>query len=59
MTMKEAVSLLDDAGYDDGFSAVTLRAPLGPKATAPLYIFSVGNDFVGVNTKTRKVKQLS
>jgi hypothetical protein len=59
MTLKRAVSLLDHAGYRDGFSAVTLRAPLGPKTTPPLYIFTVGHDFVGVNTKTGKVKPLS
>jgi hypothetical protein len=59
MTLKRAVSLLDHAGYRDGFSAVTLRAPLGPKKTAPLYIFTVGGSFVGVNTKTGKVKPLS
>jgi hypothetical protein len=59
MTLKEAVALLEDAGYEDGFSNVTLRRPLGPKAIPPLYIFGVAEGgFVGVNTKTEKVKPL-
>jgi hypothetical protein len=59
MTLKTAVSRLEKAGYDDGFSNVTLRAPLGPKAIPPLYIFAVDNGFVGVNTKNGKVKPLT
>jgi hypothetical protein len=59
MTLKRAVALLERAGYGDGFANVTLRAPLGPKAVPPLYIFSIGDEFVAVNTKNGKVKPLS
>jgi hypothetical protein len=60
MTLKRAVSLLDKAGFRDGFENVALRDPLGPDSTAPLYIFGLAdNSFVGVNTKTGKVKPLS
>jgi hypothetical protein len=57
MTLKSAVSLLEHAGYRDGFANVTLRSPLGPKAP-PLYIFDTADGFVGVNTKNGKVKVL-
>ncbi len=58
MTLKDAVSLLTRAGYRDGFDNVTLRSPLGPKSVPPLYIFDTADGFVGVNTKTGKVKVL-
>jgi hypothetical protein len=60
MTLRRAVSLLEDAGFKDGFVNVTLRDPLGPKQTPPLYIFGLAdNNFVGVNTKTGRVAPLS
>lgn len=60
MTLKDAVSLLEDAGYRDGFFNVTLRNPLGPDSSSPLYIFEVaGHSFVSVNTKTEAVAGLS
>jgi hypothetical protein len=60
MTLKRAVSLLEGAGFNDGFFNVTLRDPLGPQQTPPLYIFGLaGNDFVGVNTQTGRVAPLS
>jgi hypothetical protein len=59
MTLKKAVSLLEDAGYRDGFANVTLRRPLGPKVTPPLYIFGVADGgFVAVDTKSGKVDPL-
>ena len=48
-----------DAAYGNAYPRAHARAPLGPKKTAPLYIFSVGNGYVGVNTKTGKVKPLT
>ena len=56
MTLKRAVSLLERAGYRQGFFNVTLRNPLGPHRTAPFYIFGLANPFVGVNTKTGEVR---
>lgn len=58
MTLAEAVARLNRAGYDEGFSSVTLRSPLGPKATPPLYIFTLPVGYVAVNTKNGKVKTL-
>src|SRR3954452_14255228 len=42
MTLKKAIKLLDQAGTDE-FENVTLRRPLGPQRTPPLYIFGVDN----------------
>jgi hypothetical protein len=54
------VKLLREAGFRRAFFGVTLRSPLGPKTTPPLYIFTLGNDrFVAVNTKNGKVAELS
>jgi len=59
MTLFQAVALLNKAGYRRGFFNVTLRNPLGPKRSNPLYIFAtVQGRFVGVDTGTRKVKSL-
>jgi hypothetical protein len=58
MTLAEAVARLDRAGYDEGFSSVTLRSPLGPKAVPPLYIFTFPVGYVAVNTKNGKVRTL-
>jgi hypothetical protein len=47
------------AGYRKGFSGVTLRHPLGPKRSHPLYIFTLALKFVAVDTVTGKVSVLS
>jgi hypothetical protein len=59
MTLTGAVELLRRAGYRDGFAAVTLRSPLGPKTVPPLYIFAMQNGYVAVNTKNGKVKPIT
>jgi hypothetical protein len=59
MTLAQAVTRLRAAGYRQGFNAVTLRNPLGPKRSNPLYIFTVSTKFVAVNTVTGKVSVLS
>jgi hypothetical protein len=55
LTFPAAVSLLQDSGYRGGFFNVTLRSPIGPQKVAPLYIFSTGDGYISVNTKTRRV----
>ena len=59
LTLREAVSLLEDAGYDRGFYDVVLRNPLGPTRGQPLYIFTLKRKHVAVNTKTREVAPIS
>lgn len=60
MTLGEAIALMRRAGYRQPFADVTLRNPLGPTRSDPLYIFgSANNTFVGVDTRTRKVARLS
>jgi hypothetical protein len=59
MKLREAVALMREAGIDDAFFGVTLRRPLGPDSTPPLYIFTLGNgEYVSVNTRTGEVQQL-
>ena len=59
MSVNDAVELLEKAGYRDGFFNVTLRRPLGPERTPPLYIFEVDQgSFVAVNTKTGDVEPI-
>jgi len=58
MTLSQAVVRLRRAGYRRGFSGVTLRNPLGPKQSNPLYIFTVAPKFIAVNTVTGKVSVL-
>jgi hypothetical protein len=58
MTLAQALARVRKAGYRRGFSAVTLRNPLGPTKSNPLYIFTVGSKYVAVNTVTRKVSVL-
>lgn len=56
MTLSRAVTLLRRAGHSTPFFNVTLRNPLGPKASKPLYIFGFAHgEFVAVNTVTNKV----
>ena len=60
MTLSQAVARLRQAGYRKPFFNVTLRNPLGPKASNPLYIFGFANgEFVAVNTVTKKVARIS
>jgi hypothetical protein len=59
MTLAQAVVRLRKAGYRQGFSGVTLRNPLGPTRSNPLYIFGVSSKFVAVDTVTGKVTVLS
>jgi hypothetical protein len=60
MTLDDAVARLRDAGFEDPFSTVTLRFPVGPSFSEPLYIFGFGDgSFVGVGTKTGAVAPLS
>jgi hypothetical protein len=60
MALDDAVARLRDAGFADPFSTVTLRFPLGPSFSEPLYIFEFdGGSFVGVGTKTGTVAPLS
>ena len=60
MTLTQAVALMRRAGIRDGFFNVTLRNPLGPRATNPQYIFGVGTrGFVSVNTVTKKVVRIA
>jgi hypothetical protein len=39
MTLRSAVSLMRQASYRRGVVDVTLRNPLGPRRSNPLYIF--------------------
>ena len=55
MTLAEAVALLRGAGYRTRFFNVTLRDPLGPNPTGPLYIFGFSHRYVDVNIRTKKV----
>ena len=63
MTLEAAIVRLRGAGYQQPFSSVTLRFPLGPSFSEPLYIFGFdtggGAPFVGVGTNTGDVAPLS
>jgi hypothetical protein len=58
MTVAQALVRVRRAGYKQGFSGVTLRDPLGPKRSNPLYIFSISPKFIAVDTITGKVSVL-
>jgi hypothetical protein len=58
MTPAQALTRVRKAGYHRGFSAVTLRNPLGPKRSNPLYVFALGSKYVAVDTVTGKVSVL-
>ena len=58
MTLARALTRVRGAGYRQGFSGVTLRNPLGPKKSNPLYIFTFSPKFVAVDTVTGKVSVL-
>ncbi len=55
MTLTRAVTVLRRAGFRKPFYNVTLRNPLGPKKSNPLYIFGFANGFVDVDTVTGRV----
>ena len=57
MTLRRAIELLGDAGTHE-FRNVTLRRPLGPERTPPLYIFGTDDGFIAVNTKTGDVEPI-
>ncbi len=60
MKLRRAIVLLRRAGHTEGFRTVTLRHPLGPNTTAPLYIFALpSGDYIAVNTRTDKVSKIS
>lgn len=57
LTLTQAVALLRRAGHRDPFFNVTLRNPLGPRKSNPLYIFGfAGNEYIAVNTVTKQVR---
>ena len=58
MTVAQALARVRKAGYRKGFSGVTLRNPLGPKQSNPLYIFTIAPKFIAVDTVTGKVSVL-
>jgi hypothetical protein len=59
MTLEDAVARLRDAGFQSPFSAVTLRFPLGPSSSEPLFIFGFADgSSIGVGTKTGTVAPL-
>ena len=55
MTLTRAVTLLRRAGFRTPFYNVTLRNPLGPRKSNPLYIFGFANSYVDVDTVTGRV----
>lgn len=59
VSLASAVILLQRAGYRGGFSSVTLRNPLGPKATDANYFFGTSSGDVTVDVVTGKVARAS
>jgi hypothetical protein len=56
LTLTQAIRLLRGAGHRDAFFNVTLRNPLGPRKSNPLYIFGfAGHEYFAVNTVTKRV----
>jgi hypothetical protein len=59
MSLPKAIRILRGAGYTAPFENVTLRYPLGPGFTEPLYIFgfdpSIVEPFVGVGVRTGSI----
>jgi hypothetical protein len=57
MSLQKAIRILRDAGYTEPFQNVTLRYPLGPGFTEPLYIFGFSpvGPFVGVGTRSGSI----
>jgi hypothetical protein len=55
VSLASAVILLQRAGYRGGFSSVTMRNPLGPKATDAYYFFGTRHGYVTVDVVTGKV----
>jgi hypothetical protein len=57
MRLPKAIRILRGAGYTAPFENVTLRYPLGPGFTEPLYIFGFdpSDPFVGVGVRTGSI----
>lgn len=57
MDLPKANQLKQDAGYNQPYTTVTLRNPLGPKKTNPFFIFGTGHlqPFVFVDVVTGEV----
>jgi len=56
MMLVNAIARLREAGFQSPFSSVTLRFPLAPSSSEPLYIFGFADgSFIGVGTKTGTV----
>jgi hypothetical protein len=58
MTLAQAVARLRRAGYRQPFFDVTLRNPLGPRVSHPLYIFGLARRFIAVDTVSGRVTLL-
>jgi hypothetical protein len=59
LTLGQAVARLRQAGHRKPFFNVTLRNPLGPKRSNPLYIFGFGSGrFIAVDTVTKRVRPI-
>jgi len=60
MTLGQAITLLRRAGHRGELFNVTLRNPLGPRKSNPLYIFGfAGNNYFAVDTVTKRVRPFS
>jgi hypothetical protein len=60
LSLAQAVARLDATKHTGAFDAVTLRNPLGPKATDPYYIFSfVAGPPIAVDVDTGQVLNFS
>ncbi|KAF9775823.1 hypothetical protein IL306_006050 [Fusarium sp. DS 682] len=55
LDIHDAFTILRKAGYKGGVYAVTLRQPLYPGDDQPFYIFNVGDEFIAVGTKDKKI----
>jgi hypothetical protein len=56
LALNQAIGLIRRAGHRGPFFNVTLRNPLGPRKSNPLYIFGfAGHEYVAVNTVTKRV----
>ncbi|KAF4345028.1 hypothetical protein FBEOM_902 [Fusarium beomiforme] len=58
LDIHDAFTILREAGYKQGVNAVTLRQPFYPGDDQPFYIFSIGNEFIGVGIKDKKIHNL-
>lgn len=58
MDLPEALSLIQEAGLQAPFTAVTLRQPVAPGFDDPLYIVGSAGNYVSVNTVTKKIQPI-